>query len=427
MGTPTLRQRLFSFKPARPQTVQPGLYHFMREAGGATTRFHLRVEPDGHGLLIANASLAAQLSPSGVLIAYGLLQGDADANILRKLDQTFRGAARATLESDLARVRGLIATLAAPEDNYPILNFDDAARVERPRRYLAPLNADVPLAPPEQLRPLIARLWEVGIPHVTFSVAEAPNPEHLVHAVERAEDTGLISGVRGRAGDLQNGTLLNDLVQAGIDHVNVFYASAAPDVHDSLLGAGDHAAAVEVLRRGQALEVCPVADVPLVGATLPGLTETLTALRELGVTNVGVFAIAEVQETADDAVGADAMPQAAALVEDAANASNVRYIWHPPVRRQPALPLGVQVRQGPRCSNDISIRVEPDGAVIPPRGPRRSAGNLLADTWESIWRHPEFRRYRERVQSPTRCDRCPDLAICAVDCPREPAGWSEEA
>jgi len=43
------------------------------------------------------------------------------------------------------------------------------------------------------------------------------------------------------------------------------------------------------------------------------------------------------------------------------------------------------VRQGPRCSSDVAIRVEPDGAVIPPRGPRRVAGNLLSDHWPAIW------------------------------------------
>jgi hypothetical protein len=62
-------KRLFSLKriPAEPM-IPPGLYHAMQEADGIYTRFHLRVELDGTGMLIANATAAARLSPSGVII-----------------------------------------------------------------------------------------------------------------------------------------------------------------------------------------------------------------------------------------------------------------------------------------------------------------------------------------------------------------------
>lgn len=420
-------RRLFELRPAQPQTVPPGLHHFFRVADGALSRFHLRVEPDGHGLLIANASLAARLSPAGVLMAHGILNGQADETILRTLAQTFRGVGRYDQERDLLQVRALITDLALPGEEAPVLNLDDAAWVESPRQLLAPLNADVPLAPPEQLRPLIARLWEVGIPHLTLAVPEAPDREHLIRAVERAEDTGLICGVRGRASDLAAEGLLPALAQAGVDHVDVFYAADQPERHDRLFGAGDHAAARAVLQQARALEVYPVAVIPLVEATLPGLADTLADLRALELRDVSVFAIAEVVETPDDAVGADALPQAAALVDEAAHRSQVRYVWQPPVRRLATRPLAEQARRGPRCSSDYSARVEPDGQVFPPRGPRQSAGNLLTERWDAIWDGPAFRHYRERLNAPTRCAQCPGLVVCAADCPREPAGWAEEA
>jgi radical SAM protein with 4Fe4S-binding SPASM domain len=68
--------------------------------------------------------------------------------------------------------------------------------------------------------------------------------------------------------------------------------------------------------------------------------------------------------------------------------------------------------------------VEPDGTVIPPRGPALSAGNLLNDAWDDIWNHEVFHIYREQVEAPTRCDICPGLTICAAACPREPEGWA---
>lgn len=427
MAAADLLKRLFEFRPAGPRPPAPGLYHFLRVSAGTQTRFHLRAEPDGRGLLLANASLAARLSPAGLRIAYGVLSGQADETIRRDLGLAFRGTPAAELERDIARVRALITTLQTPADGAPVLNLDDAAWAAEPRRFLAPLQADVPLAPPEQLRPLIARLWEIGVPHITLSVPAAPERAHLVQAVERAEDTGLICGVRGRASDLQAEGLLAELAQAGVDYLTLFYASAEAERHDRLFGAGDHAAAQAVLDQARALEIYPVAAVPLVEATLPGLTAALADLHARGVTDLTVFAIAEVVETPDDAVGADALPQAAALVEEAAHLSQVRYLWAPPVRRDPALALADQARRGPRCSGDVAMRVEADGSVIPPRGPRQSAGNLLTQSWAEIWEHAAFRRYRERLQAVTRCEHCPGLTVCAADCPREPAGWAEEA
>ena len=69
--------------------IQPGLYHAMQEADGMYTRFHLRVERDGTGMLIANATAAARLSPSGVVITKGLLDGKDVATVLSDLGKRF--------------------------------------------------------------------------------------------------------------------------------------------------------------------------------------------------------------------------------------------------------------------------------------------------------------------------------------------------
>jgi radical SAM protein with 4Fe4S-binding SPASM domain len=401
----------------------------MRAADGTYTRFHLRVQPDGSGMLLANATAAAHLSPSGVVMAKGLLDETDEEAIIRDVTARFRGASRQEIRSDLNRVEALIADLAAPGDNYPIINLEDAAVSPHEACLMAPLQADVPLAEPERLVPIIDRLWEVGIPHVTILAPENPDPGHLVRAVERAEDTGMIAGVRGRGSDLWQGTLLQDLAMAGVDHLTVLYASVERDIHDALCGEGDQAAAQQVIAGAHDSEVCPVAELPLVEVTLDTVDATLAALGESGVTNVSFFAVATPDEGPGEghegAIPAAAMPQVAALVEETAYATQVRYLWQPPVMRNLDKSLAAQVREGPRCSGDVSVRVEPDGAVIPARGPNQSAGNLLSDTWDSIWEHPVFRIYRERVEAPTRCDICPGLAICAADCPREPAGWSQ--
>jgi radical SAM protein with 4Fe4S-binding SPASM domain len=103
---------------------------------------------------------------------------------------------------------------------------------------------------------------------------------------------------------------------------------------------------------------------------------------------------------------------------------NAALMWAPPVAADSNDAAAALICAGPRCTGDVTIRVEPDGAVIPPRGPWRIAGNLLHDEWETIWGRPAFRIYRERMAKPKTCPICPGLAICESGCPADPDGWT---
>ncbi|GAB4580402.1 MAG: hypothetical protein Fur0022_31430 [Anaerolineales bacterium] len=426
MNTAFLRTLFLPQTRSAPEPIRPGLYHYLRENQGQYTRFHLRVEPDGRGILLANATAAAHLSPVGVVIVKGIMEKQSESDLQRAVQMRFSGMTKAQLQKDFTEVQTLLSTLSAPGDHYPILNLEDAATSATGTRLIAPLEATIPLDEPKKLLPLLNRLWDIAIPHVTLMVPEYANTDYLVQAVERAEDLGMICGVSGRATDLIKGTLLDDLAMAGLDHVTVYYASAQSDLHDELFGDGDHLAARQVFTRTQHLEIADVAHIPLIQATLPGLDDTLASLHALRVPNVAFFAIASAEDTSEGAISAEAMRQVAVQVEEEAAQANVRYIWEPPIQRNPARPLTDQLRSGPRCSTDFAIRVEPTGAVIPPRGPYQMAGNVLKDHWDNIWNTEAFHSYHTRIQTSTRCAQCPGLAICAADCPADQRGWSRE-
>jgi radical SAM protein with 4Fe4S-binding SPASM domain len=429
MKSKELWDRLFYLRPlAAPPAIATGLYHYQRAQDDTFNRFHLRVEPDGSGMLLANATTAARLSPSGVIMAKALLEDKSEAELQSQLAARFRRLENEQWRQDLVRIRSVIDRLT-PESGYPVMNLADAAFSPYEAQLMAPLEATVPLAPPEQLIPLLDRIWQVGIPHVTFLAGRDPQAADLVRAVERAEDLGMIAGVSGRATDLGQGRLLEELAQAGVDHITFLYAAPAA-AHDVLCGEGDYQAANRLLTAVQTNEICPVAEIPLVEMTLPHLRQIVATLQAAGVVNFSFFAIAAGEEVSAEARGgalaAPALRQVATLVEELADELQVRFIWQPPVRYRPDLSLAKQVQNGPRCSGDAAVRIEPDGSVIPPRGPYRSAGNLLRDSWGQIWSHPAFQTYREQVETPTHCDVCPGLAICAVDCPAHEEGWSGE-
>lgn len=418
-------------RPRRPEAgpmFEPGLYHYVREADGAFTRFHLRVDRGGGGMLLANATAAARLRPSGVLIARSLLEGKSDEETAARLQTHFAGVGDQRARDDVSRIRKIIDTLTAPGDNYPVINLSDPALLALPTPLEKPLSADLTLAEPGQLVPILDRLWELGIPHVTLAAGSGPETTWLIRAVEHAEDLGLIVGVRATGTALSEDGLIEDLAAAGVDHINVLLLSAAAEMHDGLTQPGDHAEALNALGRTAGAEVCPMAEIALVRPTLDTLEETVRFLAEQAIGSIGVFALASDQDNAPgDALRADELLEAAHLVEELAEELDMRCLWYPPARCDAGCTLSDQIARGARASGDLAIRVDPDGRVFAARGPREPAGNVLNDTWEMIHNSGPFRAYRQRVEHETHCDTCPGLAICAADCPRDPAGWSDDS
>ncbi len=406
--------------------IRPGLYHYLRNAEGRTTRFHLRVDTGGDGLLLANAAAVARLSPSGVVIAKGLLEGDDHSEIAQRLRKMFRRAQSSQIAGDLAEVESLIGRMQSPDGKYPVLNLTDPAFSPKAMRLERPISADVPLDRPEVIRPIFKRLWELGIPQVTILAGDHPDATMLTRAVEQAGDLGLVTGVRGRGNDLNHGTEIADMIAAGLDHLDVYYLSDQQEIHDALLGEGDQQQAFQSLLDARDQEICPVAQVAFVRSTLATIEPTLERLAGEGIQNVGLFAIATTNpaEASAGALLAHELTPIAKIAEDIAQQLGLRLLWYPTVRFDSSHSLGEQICRGPRCSGDTAIRVEPDGSVYAARGPWQSAGNLISDDWKTIEQSDAYQAYRRRVESDTHCDQCPGLALCAADCPREPAGWA---
>ena len=333
MAAPTWLSRLLTpMKRAGAVAPTPGLRAWRGDLGGTEARMHLRVEPDGTGLLLINASAAVRLAPTGVVMAEGLFDDADDKAIVARLARSFRGP-RATMADDLAHLRSVLTELAAaPGGAWPIQNLSDGDSVS------APLEEWVEVGEEAALIAELDRLWARGVPHVTLLAGSAPAA--LVRGVERAEDLGMICGARVVASDLDPATL-DQLVQAGLDCLQFPVLSTEPAVHDALLGAGDHATALALLDAAAAQDLCAVAELALVETTADGIRDVADLVSAHSCSVLAVWAV--VGEV-DGALPETALPQLEAEVEELAESGTVHVLYTPPA--DAIGPLPDQVRKG---------------------------------------------------------------------------------
>jgi radical SAM protein with 4Fe4S-binding SPASM domain len=410
---------------SRQARLSPGLYHFQRERDGQYIRYHLRVEGQGHGLLIAAASEAVRLSPLGAAIAHGLLSDRSTAEVAATL------GLKPTSEA-IVQVERVVRELGRPSARFPIFNLADPAASDQPVDLMAPFQADLEVAAASTLCAILDRLWTAGIPHARFLLQDEGDEEHAIAAVQHAEDIGMIAGARFPKAAAASASRIEKLAAVGLDYVVLPWAVCDP-VHDAIYGAGDYARFPQAVRDVQRCEMTAVAQIPLIQQTEAALEDNLDELIQRGVAHAEVFAVA-VPDAAEEQLEADPwqplaaaeLRQVATRLEELADQRGLQLIWLPPQAIRSGEPMLQRLRSGPRAGGDVSIRVPANGDVIPPRGPRQVAGNLLAQPWPAIWNHPAFARYRRRVESPERCEQCPGLAICAAMCPADPAGWAED-
>ena len=99
-----------------PRPLPPGLHAYERRDGaGGRVRLHLRVEPDGRGILLINAAQVLHLNPTAAEYTRLILEEVPEPEAVRTMTRRYRVEA-ASVRSDLDRMRGQIEALIHPEE-----------------------------------------------------------------------------------------------------------------------------------------------------------------------------------------------------------------------------------------------------------------------------------------------------------------------
>lgn len=438
-----LRERgkglLAVFQSADPGP-HPGLYHYTRQAEGEHARIHLRLDADGHGTLIVNASRVMHLNPTAALMAWLILEGRTPEQGARLLASRYT-VGRGQVEHDLAAFRLQLDELIRPDGACPVHELDTDTLAPFSARPSAPYRMDLAVTyrcnndcahcyndrprdyaelDTDQWKRILDQLWSLGVPHIVFTGGEATLRNDLPELIAHAESNGQITGLNTNARRLSDVRYVEQLVAAGLDHVQITVESCEPQIHDGMMRArGAFPQTIQGLKNVLATGLYVMTNTTMLRTNVHKIPETLDFLADLGVPTIGLNAL--IYSGLGLTVGTGLQESELQPILDMAvrktQEHNQRLIWYTPTQYcqfdPTAQNLGVK-----GCTAALySMCIESNGDVLPCQSYYTPVGNILSDPWDSIWNHRLSTRLRERQGLPAKCDGCPVLSECGGGCP----------
>ncbi len=424
------------------QTIKPpsGLHHYEIAENGGRARLHLRIDPDGHGTLMINANQVIHLNPTAAFMAYLRLENIDVHQAVRTLQKQYR-VSRAQANADyeqflsdfneLIRPDGCILCgvedleITSPFSARPTAPYrmdlaltyrcnDDCAHCynARPRNY--------PEMDTAAWKKIIDRTWDLGIPHIVFTGGEPSLRSDLPELIAHAEANGQITGMNTNARRLHDPKFVQELVDAGLDHIQITVESHDEAIHDQMVGKkGAWQQTIRGLKNVLATRLYVMTNTTMLQQNSPTLAETLDFLAELGVPTIGLNALIYSGHglTVGTGIRESELPPLLQLAQEKTQQNQQRLIWYTPTQYcqfdPQQLELGVK-----GCTAALyNMCIEPDGGVLPCQSYYEPLGNMLSDTWPAIWEHPLAVRLRERDYIDPACTECDYLTECGGGCP----------
>lgn len=419
---------------------QPGLYHYRLEAPGEQTRVHLRIDPDGRGLLLVNASRVYHLNPSAATMAYFSLEKTPEPEAVSRLTHIYRITVRQA-QADYQQFSDQLGALLHPDGVCPIHDLDLETTLPFTARPSAPYRMDLALTYrcnndcahcynarsrqfPEldtsHWKQMIDRCWELRIPHIVFTGGEPTLRNDLPELIAHAEANGQITGLNTNARRLQDAGYVSALVDAGLDHVQITLESHDPAIHDRMVGSsGAWKQTTAGLQNVLKTRLYVMTNTTLLTHNYAGLAQTLDFLAEAGVPTVGLNALiySGRGRTAGTGLPENALPPLLDLARERTGLHDQRLIWYTPTEYCHFDPVQLDLGVKGCTAALYNMCVEPDGNVIPCQSYYQPLGSLLNDPWDSIWNHKLAVSLRERQNIPATCAQCTLLAECGGGCP----------
>lgn len=428
---------------SRPSTVglKAGHFQFLRQNGKAKKNIHLRIDEDGCGTLIVNASRVYHFNPTAAFMAFHLLNGREVNHIHSELVHTFRVsekqaeidliAFREKLEpiidplADACPICDLALEIIEPFSKPPNLPYRmDLALTYRCNNaclhcYNDPTRKSVELDT-SKWKTILDTICKIGIPHVVFTGGEPTLREDLTELVQYSQQLGLVTGINTNGRRLSDATFVKQLVEAGLDHVQITLESYDPATHDAIVHyPSAWQQTTQGIRNTVSSQLFVMTNTTLLKNNTADLEKTLQFLSDLKVPTIGLNGLIFSGRgiSVGEGIHEEELPELLSLATNFTQAHHQRLIWYTPTQYCHFDPVSFGLGVKGCTAASYNMCIEPDGSVLPCQSYYHSLGNILKNEWKAIWEHPLAQSLRTHSYLQEKCKGCNLLAECGGGCP----------
>ena len=407
-------------------------------------RLHFRIDKDGKGVLVVNASRVLYANRTAAFYIRLMLEGASPEEAARKAVKEFRGVtfeqAKRDYEDVVYRVNSFISGEACPLTYLGFERLDPLSVAAD-----APFRADLALTydcnnlcvhcysssprrrselSTKEWKRVIDKLFEVGVPNLLFTGGEPTLREDLPELIAHAEKVGAVTGLVTNGRRLADKSYVRKLTEAGLDYVQITLESHLPEIHERITRVpGSWRETVEGIRNSLEAGLYVDVNMTLSKLNVKHVAGYVDFLAQLGVRNVSANRLIysgkglEVREWFEPSF--DETARALEILKDKALEHGMKFTWYGVTRYCELNPLELEVGLKFCSACSVTIAIEPDGTVLPCQSYFHPLGNILRDKWEKIWNHELCREIRERRYAAPSCGECGHFAACGGGCPLE--------
>jgi organic radical activating enzyme len=368
------------FTPVQPLPASAHQYQSPPDAN-QPYRLHLRLEPNGSGLLIINAKTVLHLNPTAAEYAYYLVKGTKPEDAAEEMTRRYRVDRTQALE-DYQDLTDRIQAMVSTQDLDPVTYLDFDRRDPYTTDLSAPYRLDCAItyrveagespdsAPIERVsgeltteewKTVLQKAWDAGIPQVIFTGGEPTLRLDLSDLIAYTQQIGQVSGVLTDGLRFNDPSYLDSLLQAGLDHLMICLDP-------------DKAASWQAIQTVLTADIYTTVHLTITAENQGQFEAILDRLKAINAYSLSL--------SASDPTLQPVLQQAQA----SAAVRQIPLVWDLPVPYSRQNPVAFEKDiSAPDGAGLAWLYVEPDGDVLPAQGINRVMGNLVRDPWGKIW------------------------------------------
>lgn len=365
-----------------PKPLPPGKFSSLLTIDGNPYRIHLRIENDGSGILILNASTVLHLNQTATEIAYHMINNSSPDEIATQMVKRYQVTRDLALQ-DIDEFEERIETLIETPDLDPE-TFLDMERVGRhTAAFEIPLRLDCAVTyqtssgneniysptkrvdrdlTTEEWNHILDQAWDWGIPHVVFTGGEPTLRPDLQELIEHAEGLGQVTGLITDGSRLVDTEYFEKLLTSGLDHLMLILNEQEEYTWEAIRDAVNE-------------DIHLTVHITITESNQEALISILEKLIAIGARNVSFSAASK------------SLDKRLLEASQYASEKDLTLIYDLPVPYSELNPLNLELEEDQTTLKGAArswIYVEPDGDVLPGQGYTNSLGNLLTDNWMNV-------------------------------------------